>query len=351
MGSPPRNQRYHNGAPQYDDDYGDDFDFASNRHQGRNEGNNIVSYLIHTLQSSNQDMKLNLPDFNGKMDLDNFTDWLNRVEKIFVYKWYESEAQKVSKYINGLTKQIQDEMTMLNVYTVVALLIEKFRDHVADIVQQMWDEDDVEIAIIDPKEDSPDLSLLIKNTGANPLTVDISAPDFVSLEKTTVQLKPKEPNTVKVSISKETSNGTSIILKVKDSQCIIDITTLTSHNLLEKTDLSNKKSSITDIITRTPILYISIAAVLVIASVWTCVRFCRRNQSKDGAKYQKIEMELPIFSEGKGEVDGNNDRWDDGWGDSWDDEEAPKTPSIPVTPSLSSKGLASRKHTKDAWKD
>ncbi|KAF6162176.1 hypothetical protein GIB67_008305 [Kingdonia uniflora] len=34
----------------------------------------------------------------------------------------------------------------------VALLTEKFQGHVADILQQMWDEDDVEIAITDPEE-------------------------------------------------------------------------------------------------------------------------------------------------------------------------------------------------------
>jgi hypothetical protein len=61
-------------------------------------------------------------------------------------------------------------------------------------------------------------------------------------------------------------------------------------------------------------------------------------------------MELPVSGEGKTESE-TNDGWDNSWGDDWDDEEAPKAPSLPVTPSLSSKGLASRRLSKEAWKD
>lgn len=61
-------------------------------------------------------------------------------------------------------------------------------------------------------------------------------------------------------------------------------------------------------------------------------------------------MELPVASLGNSELD-NNHGWDNSWDDNWDDEEAPKTPSLPVTPSLSSKGLASRRLSKEGWKD
>ena len=66
--------------------------------------------------------------------------------------------------------------------------------------------------------------------------------------------------------------------------------------------------------------------------------------------YQKLDaLELPVSIGGKKEVD-QPDQWDDNWGDDWDDEEAPSTPSNSM-PNLSSKGLASRKSTKDGWKD
>lgn len=63
-----------------------------------------------------------------------------------------------------------------------------------------------------------------------------------------------------------------------------------------------------------------------------------------------LDMELPVSHSSKLESDAN-ESWDDSWGDNWDDEEAPKTPSLPVTPSLSSKGMASRKFNKEHWKD
>lgn len=44
--------------------------------------------------------------------------------------------------------------------------------------------------------ESPDLSLLIQNKGTGPLTVKISAPDSVHLEKSEVQLQAKEDKKV-----------------------------------------------------------------------------------------------------------------------------------------------------------
>ena len=44
--------------------------------------------------------------------------------------------------------------------------------------------------------ESPQLSLLIQNKGTGPLTVKISAPDFVHLEQSEVQLQEKEDKKV-----------------------------------------------------------------------------------------------------------------------------------------------------------
>jgi len=48
------------------------------------------------------------------------------------------------------------------------------------------------------KPDSLDLSLLIQNKGKGSLDVNIVAPDFVSLEQNTVQLKAKENKEVRL---------------------------------------------------------------------------------------------------------------------------------------------------------
>lgn len=44
--------------------------------------------------------------------------------------------------------------------------------------------------------ESPDLSLFIQNKGKGPLSVTISAPDFVQLGETNIQLKEKEDKKV-----------------------------------------------------------------------------------------------------------------------------------------------------------
>ncbi|PIA34631.1 hypothetical protein AQUCO_03700135v1 [Aquilegia coerulea] len=198
-----------------------------------------------------------------------------------------------------------------------------------------------------PGNESPELSLLIQNKGTKPLNVKISAPDYVRLENNSVHLPAKENQKVKVSIGKG-SKDALIVLTVKDAKCSIDFKDLILHNVGKKTD-ETAKSQLNDIITKVPsIVLIAVVTVMLVASVWMCIRFRRMQLNTDGSKYQKLETELPVSGGGKKESD---DGWDESWGDSWDDEEAPKTPSLPITPSLSSKGLASRKLSKDAWKD
>ncbi|KAF5195185.1 transmembrane protein [Thalictrum thalictroides] len=195
--------------------------------------------------------------------------------------------------------------------------------------------------------ESLDLSLLIQNKGTKPLSVKISAPDYVHLENNSVHLPEKENQKVKVSIGKG-SKDALIVLTVKDANCIIDFKDLSLHSIGTKTD-KTVKPQLSDMITKVPsFVLISVVTAMLVASVWMCIRFRRKQLTSEGSKYQKLETELPVSGGGKKESD---DGWDESWGDSWDDEEAPKTPSLPITPSLSSKGLASRKLSKDAWKD
>ncbi|KAJ6415052.1 hypothetical protein OIU84_003948 [Salix udensis] len=63
-----------------------------------------------------------------------------------------------------------------------------------------------------PGNESPDLSLFIQNKGKGPLSVTISAPDFVQLGETNIQLKEKEDKKVKVSITRAGSKK-SIVLR------------------------------------------------------------------------------------------------------------------------------------------
>ncbi|XP_057511718.1 uncharacterized protein LOC130793862 [Actinidia eriantha] len=190
-----------------------------------------------------------------------------------------------------------------------------------------------------PGNESPDLSLLIQNKGNGPLSVTISAPDFVQLEKTKVQLQEKEDSKIKVSIKKE-GTGSLITLTAGDGHCSIDFRDLISPNLRKETDYSAKSRHIIAI----PLMVLGLLVVAALA--WLCVRFVRMY----GPTYQKLAMELPVMGGSKEESD-FNDGWNNNWDDNWGDEEAPKTPSMPVTPSLSSKGLASRRFNKEGWKD
>ncbi|XP_052209734.1 uncharacterized protein LOC127813055 isoform X6 [Diospyros lotus] len=173
-----------------------------------------------------------------------------------------------------------------------------------------------------PGNESPDLSLLIQNKGNSPLSVTISAPDFVQLEETKVQLQEK-----------------------KDKKDLIPL------DQRKEIDYSSKFNFIS-LVKRTHLIALIVfAAGLITASAWICISFQRRRYfTGKSAKYQRLDMELPVSSGVKAESV-FKDGWDNSWDDNWDDEEAPQTPPLPVTPSVSSKGLSSRRLSKEGWKD
>ncbi|XVF53058.1 hypothetical protein PTKIN_Ptkin05aG0069100 [Pterospermum kingtungense] len=192
-----------------------------------------------------------------------------------------------------------------------------------------------------PGNESPDLSLLIQNKGKGPLTLKISAPAFVQLEKKDIDLPEEGRKEVKVTIE---NSGTENLIVLKDGtgECSLDFKDLIVHN---------SAKSYVNFLSQTPTTtFIFVAAILILASGWMCMSLRRRQLRRRGLKYQRVDMKLPVSVGPKTEPD-VNDGWDNSWGDDWDDEEAPMTPSKPVTPSVSSKGLASRRLSKEAWKD
>ena len=133
-----------------------------------------------------------------------------------------------------------------------------------------------------------------------------------------------------------------IVLKDGSGECSLDFKDLIVHNAAK---------SYVNFLSQTPTTtFIFVAAILILASGWMCMSFMWRQLTRNGLKYQRLDMGLPVSGGAKIESD-VNDEWDNNWGDNWDDEEAPMTPSMPVTPSLSFKGLASRRLSKEGWKD
>ncbi|XP_076895890.1 uncharacterized protein LOC143548675 [Bidens hawaiensis] len=200
-----------------------------------------------------------------------------------------------------------------------------------------------------PGDESTLVSLLIQNKGKGPLDVDISAPDFVHLDKTKVQFRENDDEKVMVSIG-DGKTEKLITLKTHEGSCSLDFMDFLTHNPIKKSN-NVSQSTYTNFYKRTPLLgVLSLALMLVIVSVVVCVTYQKRWFVNSGMKYQKLDAEIPVSGGPKVDFD-QKDGWDDTWSDDWGDVEAPSTPSMPLTPSISSAGVSSRRINKDAWKD
>ncbi|XP_010418503.1 PREDICTED: uncharacterized protein LOC104704074 [Camelina sativa] len=212
-----------------------------------------------------------------------------------------------------------------------------------------------------PGNDAPDLSLLIQNKGKRALLVTIAAPGFVRLEKNSVQLLQNEDTKVKVSIKKGGSNDSAIVLTSSKGHCSLELKDLAASHETESEDtVSVSRPSILSIRPRTLIVIIMISfLVLSLVVIPVIIHVCK-NKSGGNNKYQRLDMELPVSNPAvvtKSDKESGDDGWNNNWGDDWDDEngdgdeEQPNTPVLPLTPSVSSRGLAPRRLSKEGWKD
>lgn len=184
-----------------------------------------------------------------------------------------------------------------------------------------------------PGNESPDLSLLVQNKGKSTVSILIKAPEFVQLEKDNIELQGKENKKMKVSIG-NAGNDNFIILKAGDGQCTLDFRGLIDN--ADKTSQFNYAFPSFGIM--------CFAAIASVAIILMYIK--RRLLVSNGHKYQKLDIGLPVSSGEKVEML-STDGWDNNWDDNWDDEEAPKLPSLPVTPKI----ISSRRSSKEGWKD
>ncbi|KAI7730915.1 hypothetical protein M8C21_013337 [Ambrosia artemisiifolia] len=200
-----------------------------------------------------------------------------------------------------------------------------------------------------PGDESTQVSLIIQNKGKGLLDVNISAPDFVRLDKPKVTIQENDDEKVMVSIG-EGKTEKLITLKTSGGSCSLDFMDFLTHNPMKKSNYMSQLTY-TSLFRRTPFLgLLSLALILVIVSVVVCITYQKRRFVNNGSKYQKLDAELPVSGGPKIDFD-QKDGWDDNWSDDWGDVEAPSTPSMPLTPSISSAGVSSRRVNKDAWKD
>ncbi|KAK1286533.1 hypothetical protein QJS10_CPB20g02026 [Acorus calamus] len=188
-----------------------------------------------------------------------------------------------------------------------------------------------------------ELSLLIQNKGKDSISVNISAPDSIVLEKGRVNIPKEEDKKVTVSL-KDGVNDTVITLTTKHGHCDINFQDMISD--AKKVIIDSTQSKGTTFLTRSTIIYVFLIVILVAGVAWAYAWFRQKHRHGSGFGYQKLENELPVSVGWKAKSE--SDGWDDNWGDGWDEEEAPMTPSKPVA-NLSSKGLASRRSNKDGW--
>ncbi|XP_073130695.1 uncharacterized protein [Henckelia pumila] len=197
-----------------------------------------------------------------------------------------------------------------------------------------------------PGNESPERSLLIENKGKGLLSVTISAPDSVRLEKNKIELQENEV-TLNVPV-KGVGHDQFIVLTAGHGDCRLDISDQSIHD--NKKLGGDSESTYFNFAQQTNLIAILFLGALAMAASVLMGVFLRRRFAKKDVKYQMLDMELPV-SHGSKPEPAANEGWDDSWGDNWDDEEAPSTPSFPVTPSNSTKGIASRKYSKTGWKD
>lgn len=254
---------------------------------------------------------------------------------------------------NSRDKTTSDE-TSKEALSTLSRKKEGFHGEECDPSNMCTDKEDQFVACLRvPGNDSPHLSLLIQNKGKSPLLVTISAPAFVRLEKNKIQLRKNEDKKVKVTIKDRGSDENAIILTAGEGRCSLDLKDLAAQNAGNDDSVAVSRTSIMNFRSQTLTVIFIIVFALVLVAVF--IHFYRSKSL--GNKYQRLDAELPISSNGSKADKETDDGWNNDWGDDWDvghgdeDEEAPKTPVLPVTPRVSSRGLASRKLSKEGWKD
>ncbi|KAL1552031.1 hypothetical protein AAHA92_12879 [Salvia divinorum] len=185
-----------------------------------------------------------------------------------------------------------------------------------------------------PGNDSPSLSLLIQNRGKSSQSITISAPDSVHLEKKQIELQENKDAEVKVSLG-DVENGHFIVLTAGHGKCTLDLKDEFASRKADNHNSSSSNLSISKPTLSRGVVFLGGLGIVGVL-IFMCSKSGRNYFTRKDRKYQRLDMELPVFH-----GTNSNDSWDNSWGDTWDDEEAPVT-SLPLTPT---------RRFKEGWKD
>ncbi|KAF6143348.1 hypothetical protein GIB67_001292 [Kingdonia uniflora] len=133
--------------------------------QRGNTNNQVANAIIYTFQNMNQDVKINVPEFDCKTNRDNFMSWLNRVDRVLIFKrcgdpravtlmetkvtgyalnWWEGvqqlwvlwwQRQRLPRYLERRGRECP------NPRKHIALHTQNLHDHIDEALQEMWGED------------------------------------------------------------------------------------------------------------------------------------------------------------------------------------------------------------------
>ncbi|CAN8245537.1 unnamed protein product [Cochlearia groenlandica] len=317
-----------------------------------------ISNLTYKRSNGFKIVATNVTDSNNTSDATTLSDDGSKEEEEKTKKKKEGSEVDISK--SEVNRGSVDESGNTKEDVVSNTLRKKdgFHGEECDPSNMCRDEEDQFVACLRvPGNDAPHLSLLIQNKGKSSLLVTITAPGFIRLEKDKVQLLENEDTKVKVSIKKGGSNDSAIILTSNKGHCRLELKDLAgAHESGNNDTAAVSRPYFLNIRPRTLIVFGMISfLVLSLVIIPTIVHICK-NKSQVNNKYQRLDLELPVSNPGpvlKPDQETGDDGWNNNWGDDWDDgdEEQPNTPVLPVTPSVSARGLASRRLSKEGWKD
>lgn len=209
-----------------------------------------------------------------------------------------------------------------------------------------------------PGDDAPHLSLLIQNKAKTALLLTITAPSFVRLETNKVQLLESQDTKVKVSVKKGGSNDSAITLTSSNGgHCSLELKDLAAaaHDTGNHDAVAVSRPSIFNIRSRTLIVIGMISFLVLSLVIIPVIYHVYRSKSQAKSKYQRLDMELPVSNTAalvskSDQETGDDGGWNNNWGDDWGDGDE-EQPVLPLTPSVSSRGLAPRRLSKEGWKD
>lgn len=190
--------------------------------------------------------------------------------------------------------------------------------------------------------ESTEFFLLVQNTGADDLNVNIKSPSNIKIDSKSLNLL-KHSNK-KVNLMADTSRGLKIILSTEEGEDCVVQTKISSSDWFNIQQVRPMHGA-----------FFLFAIITIVGGICAFWKFRRTKNRVDdaGIPYQQLEMATHTQSTSMAANEVPADSWDQSWDDDdWDDEEAVvRTAGKQLTETVPSNGLSSRSAnpSKNGW--